>query len=258
MMPLPIFLAHKLARRLAAVRIEGLLRYLAPDGKTQVAVQYRDGQPARIHSVTMLTALGPKAPDAARLSDDLVHHVLGTVFAEEPITPDNQTRILINPPGAAVGGPEIHSGLTGRKTAIDTYGEYARHSGAALSGKDPNRIDRIAAYAARHAAKNVVAAGLAEECEVQLSYSIGLAQPVSVLVETFGTAHIPEEEIVARLNDVFDFRLAAIIAEYQLRNLPARLRGGFYGRLACYGQVGRLDIGLPWETTMKAAALRKT
>jgi S-adenosylmethionine synthetase len=257
MMPLPIWLAHKLARRLAAVRLQGRLRYLAPDGKTQVAVQYRDRRPHRIHSLSLLTACRrDTAPGSRVLRADMVREVIEAAFADEPIAPDHDTAILINPEGAAVGGPEIHAGLTGRKTAIDTYGEYARHSGAALSGKDPGRIDRVAAYAARHAAKNVVAAKLAEECEVQLSYAVGSARPVSVQVETFGTARLAEEEIVARLCRSFDFRLAGIIAAYQLRHMPTRHRGGFYGRLACYGQVGRMDVGLPWETTDKSALLR--
>jgi S-adenosylmethionine synthetase len=256
MMPLPIWLAHKLARRLAAVRLEARLRYLAPDGKTQVAIQYRRGRPHRVHSITILTALQRgRAPGAQQVRDDLVEHVIVPAFADEPIGPDNRTALFINPE-AVVGGPEIHAGLTGRKTAIDTYGEYARHSGAALSGKDPARIDRVAAYVARHAAKNVIAAGLAEECEVQLSYTIGLARPASIRIETFDTATLPEDEIVARLEGAFDFRPAGIIAAYQLRHMPARLHGRFYSRLGSYGQVGRMDIGLPWETTEKAAALR--
>ena len=257
MMPLPISLAHKLARRLAAVRLERRLSYLGPDGKTQVAIEYRNRRPHRIHSITILTALqGGRAPRPVEVYEDLVRHAIEPSFAGEPIGPDAQTALFINPEGAIAGGPEAHAGLTGRKTAIDTYGEYARHSGAALSGKDPTRIDRIAAYAARHAAKNVVAAGLAQECEVQLSYSIGLARPTSIQVETFGTAKISENEIAGRLESVFDFRLAGIIAAYQLRHMPARLRGGFYSKLAAYGQVGRMDIGLPWETTEQAAALR--
>lgn len=257
MMPLPIWLAHKLARRLSAVRLEGRLRYLAPDGKTQVAIQYRDRRPHRVHSITILTALqSSAAPGSEQVQDDLVRHVIAPAFSDEPFTPDSQTALFINPGGALVGGPEIHAGLTGRKTAIDTYGEYARHSGAALSGKDPARIDRIAAYVARHAAKNVVAAGLAEECEVQVSYSIGLARPASIQVETFGTAALAENEIVSRLERTFDFRLAGIIAAYQLRRMPALLGGRFYARLASYGHVGRMDVGLPWETIEKAGALR--
>src|SRR5262249_25960560 len=156
------------------------------------------------------------------------------------------------------GGPSVHSGLTGRKNAIDTYGEYSRHSGAALSGKDPTRIDRVGAYVARYAAKNVVAAGLAAECEVQLSYSLGLARPVSIQVETFGTGTIPDEEIRDLLTQKFDFRLAAILKQFNLRFLPSLVKGGFYRKLAAYGHVGRMDIGLPWEVTDRAALLRET
>jgi S-adenosylmethionine synthetase len=154
-----------------------------------------------------------------------------------------------------IGGPAIHSGLTGRKNAIDTYGEFARHSGAALSGKDPTRIDRVGAYAARYAAKNVVAAGLAAECEVQLSYSIGLARPVSIRAQTFGTGHVPDERITDLLAQHFDFRLGAIIKQFNLRHLPTIVKGGFYRKLAAYGHVGRMDIGLPWEVTDKISIL---
>jgi S-adenosylmethionine synthetase len=156
-----------------------------------------------------------------------------------------------------MGGPSVHAGLTGRKNAIDTYGEYSRHSGAALSGKDPTRIDRIGAYAARYAAKNVVAAGLADECEVQLSYSIGLARPVSIQVETFGTGKIPDEAITTLLEQHFDFRLVGIIRQFKLRVLPSLMQGGFYQKLAAYGHVGRMDMGLPWEVTDKAPLLQE-
>jgi len=183
--------------------------------------------------------------------------VVEPVFADEPLRPDGRTRIFINPDGLFHGGgPSMHSGLTGRKNAIDTYGEYSRHSGAALSGKDPLRIDRSGAYAARHAAKNVVAAGLAKECEVLLSYSIGLAEPVSIQVETFGTGTIPDDEITERLERFFDFRPAAILRQFNLRYLPAVVKGGFYRKLAAYGHVGRMDIGLPWELTDKAQLLK--
>jgi S-adenosylmethionine synthetase len=197
-------------------------------------------------------------PDLKRLQDDLREVIIDVIFQEEPIRPDEKTRIFINPDGPfIVGGPSVHSGLTGRKNAIDTYGEYSRHSGAALSGKDPTRIDRIGVYVARYAAKNVVAAGLATECEVQLSYSIGLSRPVSVQVETFGTGRIPDEEIAARLGQHCDFRLAGILRQFNLRHLPATVRGGFYRKLAAYGHMGRMDIGLPWEVTDKAAVLRE-
>jgi len=182
--------------------------------------------------------------------------VIEPVFRDEPVRPDADTRVYVNPEGPfEIGGPSVHAGLTGRKNAIDTYGEYARHSGAALSGKDPSRIDRTGAYAARYAAKNVVAAGLADECEVLLSYAIGQARPVSVQVETFGTGRVSDTEIGARLEAQFDFRPAAIVRAFNLRQLPTLTKGGFYRRLAAYGHVGRMDIGLPWERTDKTAVL---
>jgi S-adenosylmethionine synthetase len=258
LMPSPIWLAHKLARRIATVRLTRQLGYLAPDGKTQVAVEYRNRRPYRIHSVAVTAAIDPGgAPSRAVLEANLIDLVVKPAFEDELIRPDNGTRIFINPGGPFfTGGPEMHAGLTGRKNAIDTYGEYSRHSGAALSGKDPTRIDRVGAYAARYAAKNVVAAGLAEECELQLSYSIGMAQPVSLRVQTFGTGRISDEEIARRLRAAFEFRPAGIIAEFNLRRLPALFRGRFYSRLAAYGHVGRMDIGLPWERVDKTPRLR--
>ncbi len=260
LMPLPIWLAHKLARRLTSLRLQRILPYLAPDGKTQVGVEYRNGAPYRIHSIALIASQGQSpdqgGPDAKRLYDDLRQMVVDGVFADEEIKPDHNTRIFVNPDGPFItGGPSIHSGLTGRKNAIDTYGEYARHSGAALSGKDPMRIDRVGAYAARYAAKNVVAAGLADECEVQLSYSIGLSRPVSIQVETFGTERISPGEIGVRIIRSFDFRLAAILAQFNLRHLPSTVKGGFFRKLAAYGHMGRVDIGLPWERTDKAPML---
>jgi len=261
LMPLPIWLAHRLARKLTAVRLQKTLPYLAPDGKTQVGVEYKDGRPARIYSITIIASQNKAAeaggPDSVKLNDDIRDAVLQPVFQDENIRPDDRTRIFVNPEGAfLVGGPSVHSGLTGRKNAIDTYGEYSRHSGAALSGKDPSRIDRNGAYVARYAAKNVVAAGLATSCEVQLSYSIGLARPVSIQVETFGTGKLPDEKIADLLENIIDFRLAGIIRQFNLRFLPSTIKGGFYRKLAAYGQMGRMDIGLPWELTDKAAALK--
>lgn len=260
-MPLPIWLAHQLARRLTQVRVQNILPYLTPDGKTQVGVEYRDRRPYRIHSITIIASQYPPdysdSPDLKQLRQDIQATVIQPVFAQEIIKPDADTRIFINPDGALIiGGPTTHSGLTGRKNAIDTYGEYSRHSGAALSGKDPTRIDRVGAYAARYAAKNIVAAGLAEECEVQLSYSIGLARPVSIQVETFGTGKIPDEDIQTLLEKHFDFRLAGIIKQFNLRSLSSLIKGGFYKQLAAYGHVGRTDIGLvPWEQTDKVNLL---
>jgi S-adenosylmethionine synthetase len=259
LMPLPIWLAHKLARRLAEVRARGTLSYLAPDGKTQAAVEYRRGRPERIHGLTLVAALrgGRDLPDAGRLREDLMERVVEPVFNDEPLRPDRRSRIFINPGGPWVGGgPAMHSGLTGRKTGIDTYGEYARESHSALSGKDPARIDRIGTYAARYAAKNVVAAGLADECEVQLSYAIGLSRPVSVQVETFGTGRLADAEITARVERTVDFRLAGIVRRFDLRHRPAADPLGFYRRLAAYGHVGRTDLDLPWEATDRADDLR--
>ncbi len=257
-LPLPIWLAHKLARRLTSARIQKILPYLSQDGKTQVGVEFRNRVPHRIHSITVIASQNKHGgPDLKQLSDDVREAIIDNVFLDEVIVPDKNTRIFVNPDGPFItGGPSIHSGLTGRKNAIDTYGEYSRHSGAALSGKDPMRIDRVGAYAARYAAKNVIAAGLAEECEIQLSYSIGLSRPVSIQVETFGTGKLPDTVIADLVEKNFDFRLAGIVKQFSLRRLPAAIKGGFYRKLAVYGHVGRMDIGLPWELTDKAQLLK--
>jgi S-adenosylmethionine synthetase len=216
LMPLPIWLSHKLARKITSVRLKKTLPYLAPDGTTQVGVEFRDRKPYRIHSITVVASQNlPDLPDVKKLIDDIRETVIKPVFEDESIKPDEKTRIFINPDGPfIVGGPSSHSGLTGRKNAIDTYGEYSRHSGSALSGKDPSRIDRIGAYAARYAAKHIVAAGLADECEVQLSYSIGFSRPVSIHAQTFGTGRLPDADITAILEKCFDFRLAGIFLVY--------------------------------------------
>jgi S-adenosylmethionine synthetase len=208
--------------------------------------------------VTILaTQRDPASASSARLRSDIQELVVDPTFAEEPLGPDRGTRIDINPDGPVIGGgPAVHSGLTGRKTAVDTYGEFARHSGAALSGKDPSRIDRTGAYAARHAAKNVVAAGLARICELQLCYSVGLSRPVSVHVETFGTSVVDERDIEERITRAFDFRPAAITRDLQLRRLPCDQPDGFYVALGAYGHVGRTDIALPWEQTDRVDRLR--
>jgi S-adenosylmethionine synthetase len=257
MLPLPLWLAHKLARQLSSVRRNRGLSYLVPDGKAQVGVEFRKRRPDRIHSVTLVAGqYEPDTPNLSTFRDDLYSHVIVPAFSDEPIKPDDKTHIFINPEGALfTGGPSLHSGLTGRKNAIDTYGEYSRHSGAALSGKDPTRVDRVGAYAARYAAKNVVAAQLAKECEVQLSYSMGLARPVSIEVETFGTGEIPDDQIAALLKSNFDFRPAGIVRQFRLRYLPKKSADGVYQRLAAYGHVGRSDIELPWEITDRAASL---
>jgi S-adenosylmethionine synthetase len=260
LMPLPIFLAHKLARQVMAARQEKVIPYLSPDAKTQVGVEYRDRKPHRLHSLTLVVSASKEEADRIskdRLEKEVRQAVIEPTFAGEDIRPDDQTLIFINPlENLMVGGPSVHSGLTGRKNATDTYGEYARHSGNALSGKDPLRIDRIGAYAARHAAKNVVAAGLAEECEVQLSYSIGLSRPASVQVETFGTGRLSDDDLAGLVERTFDFRPAGILKNFNLRHLPAQHKGNFYRRLSVYGQVGRLDLALPWEATDRAEALR--
>ncbi|MFQ4141197.1 methionine adenosyltransferase [Chlorogloeopsis sp. ULAP02] len=259
--PLPIWLAHQLAKRLTTVRQEKILPYIRPDGKTQVGIEYRDRKPYRIHSISILASHNQQSEsnfvNVNKLQEEIKEIIIDYVLKDNECKPDEKTRILIDfDEPFSIGGPSVHSGLTGRKNAIDTYGGYSRHSGAALSGKDPTRIDRVGAYAARYAAKNVVAAGLAEECEVQLTYSIGVARPVSIQVETFGTGKIPDEEITKLLEKHFDFRLAGIIKKFNLRLLPTIVKGGFYRKLAVYGHVGRLDLGIvPWEETDMIPAL---
>jgi S-adenosylmethionine synthetase len=256
LMPLPICLAHHLAKRLAAVRSE--LDYLSPDGKTQVAVEYKDFRPHRIHGITLIACQRDrKHPTAAALETDLRERVITPVFAKLELKPDDRTRIAVNPDGPlAPGGPALHAGLTGRKTAVDGYGEFARSGGAAMSGKDPSRIDRVGAYAAHQAARHVIAAGLAQRCEVQICYSVGLSRPVSVIADTFGTGRLPDPELARRLERSFDFRPAGIVQRFGLRSLPARRDGVFYRNLAAYGQVGRDDLDLPWERLEQVEALR--
>jgi S-adenosylmethionine synthetase len=255
-MPLPIWLAHRLARQLFEVQRD--LDYLSPDGKVQVAVEYRDFKPARIDGVALVACQYSNAqPSASQLEADLRERVIKPAFKGLPLTPDDRTRIAINPDGPQVpGGPTLHAGLTGRKTAVDGYGEFARNSAAALSGKDPSRIDRVGSYAARYAARHVVAAGLADRCEIQLSYSIGLARPVSLILQTFGTGRVPDEKLAARVSEAFDFRPAAIVRDFGLRSLPTRRQGTFYRGLAAYGQVGREDLELPWERLDRIERLR--
>jgi S-adenosylmethionine synthetase len=256
LLPLPIWLAHRLARRLSAARLERRLPYLLPDGTTQVGVEFRDGKPRRIHSIALVTSHAASAPEVDELRRALQEQVIDDVFRNEKLRPDGDTQVFVNPDGPFVGGgPALHAGLTGRKTGIDCYGEYARHSESALSGKHPLRVDRVGAYAARYAAKNVVAAGLADECEVQLSYSIGIARPVSIQVETFGTGRIADDAIAGLLDKHFDFRVGGIVKQFSLRRLPQQVKGGFYRKLAAYGHVGRMDIGVPWEKTDRAALL---
>lgn len=260
LMPLPIWLAHKLARQIMTARLRGELAYLSPDAKTMVGIQYRNRRPHRIHNLTLILSTAGKQTKTIPLNsieEQIRGAIIEPAFVDEKIKPDKNTGIFINPlENLMVGGPAVHSGLTGRKNAVDTYGEYARHSGNAISGKDPLRIDRIGVYAARYAAKNVVAAGLAEECEVVLSYSIGLSRPASIQVETFGTGKIADDDLAALLERTFDFRLAGIMRDFNLRHMPSLHKGDFYNRLAAYGQVGRLDMELPWEQTDKAELLK--
>lgn len=264
LMPLPISLAHKLAFRLAEVRKEGLLTYLRPDGKSQVTVEYVDGKPSRIHTVLLSTQHDPSINGEtdnqkvqARIKKDLIEFVVDHVFAKETLKPDDNTKYLINPSGRfVIGGPQGDAGLTGRKIIVDTYGGYSRHGGGAFSGKDPTKVDRSAAYAARWVAKNIVAAGLAEKCEIELAYAIGVAEPISILVDTFGTSTITEEAIEDLVAKNFDLRPAAIINQFDLRNLPAKNGGKFYQKLAAYGHMGRVDFEVPWEATDKAQTLK--
>jgi S-adenosylmethionine synthetase len=257
-MPIPIVLANRVARGLTAARRRKAIEYLSPDCTVQVGVRYENAKPVCIQSVTVIAGVQQKDKfDQMLLREDLIKHVITPVFGDEPLGLDESTEIFVNPHGGfPKSGPAYHSGMTGRKSAADTYGGYARHSGAALSGKDPSRIDRIGVYAARHAAKNIVAAGLAEECEVQLSYSIGRAAPVSVQVETFGTGAIADSEIQKRLEKNFDFRVGAIIRDFNLRHLPAEQANGFYGKLPAHGHFANALLELPWERVDKADTLK--
>ncbi|MCP3868785.1 MAG: methionine adenosyltransferase [Gammaproteobacteria bacterium] len=257
LMPLPIWHANLLVKKLDSPQLRKTLPYLLPDGKSQVGIEYQNREPKRVHSITLVASQTEEsAADSERLRKDLIEHLVGPAFKNETFQPDDMTQIFINPEGPLIGGgPAVHSGLTGRKTGIDTYGEFARHSGAGLSGKDPMRIDRIGAYAARYAAKNVVAAGLARKCEVTLSYSIGSARPVSLRVRTFDTGVIDDQKLSERLVDIYDFRVAAIIRDLELQTRPSA-ETGFYQKLAVYGHMGRVDLNVPWEDTTKADALK--
>ena len=247
LMPMPISLAHKMAKRLTDVRKQGILSYLRPDGKTQVTVEYEGDKPVRVDTVVV----------SSQHSDDVTHEQIEKDIIEnviKPIVPaellDENTKIFVNPTGKfVIGGPNGDSGLTGRKIIVDTYGGYAKHGGGAFSGKDPTKVDRSAAYAARYVAKNIVAAGLADKCEIQLAYAIGVAKPVSILIDTFGTEKIPVAEIEERVNKVFDLRPAAIIENLGLRN-------PIYRKTSAYGHFGRTDVEFPWEKCDKVDELK--
>ena len=266
LMPLPISLAHRLARRLAEVRHNGSLGYLLPDGKTQVSVVYENDQPVAIDTILISTqhtseidGISEEKALRERISADLWQHVVEPATADLSLKPSKDgTRFLVNPTGKfVVGGPQGDAGLTGRKIIVDTYGGYARHGGGAFSGKDPTKVDRSAAYAARYVAKALVAAGLARKAEVQLSYAIGVAKPVSILVESFGTGVISNADLTALVQEHFDLRPGAIIETFGLRQLPQQRGGRFYQDVAAYGHFGRSDLNLPWENVDTMAATLK-
>ena len=247
LMPLPISLAHKLAKRLTAVRKDGTLGYLRPDGKSQVTVEYEDGKPVRVDAVVISSQHSPDVSQE-QLHEDIKREVVEKVIPAELL--DENTKYYINPTGRfVVGGPQGDSGLTGRKIIVDTYGGYARHGGGAFSGKDPSKVDRSAAYAARWVAKNIVAAGLATKCEVELAYAIGVARPVSIMVDTFGTGMVADDKIEAAVEKVFDLTPAGIIRDLDLRK-------PIYRQLAAYGHMGREDLGVKWENTDRVDALK--
>lgn len=247
LMPMPIYLAHALTRRMAVVRKNGMISYLGPDGKAQVSVEYEDDKPVRVDTVVISTQHLPEVAHDT-IEKDMIEQVIRVVIPETLI--DEHTKYLVNPTGRfVIGGPQGDTGLTGRKIVVDTYGGFARHGGGAFSGKDPTKVDRSAAYAARYVAKNIVAAGIAHRCEIQIAYAIGVAQPVSISVDTFGTGTIPEEQILHLITKYFDLRPSSIINGLGLRK-------PIYKPTAAYGHFGRKDLQLPWEWTDKAAVLR--
>ena len=247
LMPLPISLAHKLAKRLTLVRKDGTLSYLRPDGKTQVTVKYEDDKPVFVDTVVVSSQHSADV-SLDKIREDVIKYVITPIIPAELIS--EETKIFVNPTGRfVVGGPMGDTGLTGRKIIVDTYGGYSRHGGGAFSGKDPTKVDRSAAYAARYVAKNIVAAGIAKKCEIELAYAIGVAKPVSVMVDTFGTGVVSDNEIEKAVNRVFDLRPSAIIRDLELRR-------PIYRQLAAYGHMGREDLSVNWEKTDKIDALK--
>ncbi len=265
LMPMPIAIAHRIARRLSHARKSGQLPYLRPDGKTQVTVIYDKGVPVGIDTILVSTqhtpeidGVGDNTKVQARIRQDVWEQVVEPVFADLSVKPNQNTRFLVNPTGKfVIGGPQGDSGLTGRKIIVDTYGGYARHGGGAFSGKDPTKVDRSAAYACRYVAKNIVSAGLAQKCELQVSYAIGVARPTSLTIETFGTGKISDEKLLDLVRAEFDLRPAAIIKQFGLCDLPSKRNGRFYQDVAAYGHLGRTDLDLPWEKTDRADSIAK-
>jgi S-adenosylmethionine synthetase len=265
-MPIAITLAHEIMKKLADVRKNhSEVTYLRPDSKSQVTVEYRDGVAARIDTIVVSTQHDPVVrgeEDNKKVQEiiakDIQKYVLDEIISKSPIKTDANTTYFFNPSGRfVVGGPQGDAGLTGRKIIVDTYGGYARHGGGAFSGKDPTKVDRSAAYAARHAAKNIVAAGIADQCEIQISYAIGVANPTSIYVNTFGTSEYSDEVIIGLVQKVFDFRPQKIIENFNLQNLPKERGGRFYQDVAKYGHFGRKDLDLPWEKLDKVEELKK-
>lgn len=266
LMPLAITLSHQIVQKLAEVRKnDAEVDYLRPDSKSQVTLEYKDGKAVRVDTVLVstqhfATVKGEKEDNAkvqATIAQDVKTKVVDEVFKNYDLKPDESTKFLFNPSGRfIIGGPQGDAGLTGRKIIVDTYGGYARHGGGAFSGKDPTKVDRSAAYAARHAAKNVVAAGLAAKCEIQLSYAIGVAKPTSIHVDTFGTGKISDDEIIEAVKNIFDFRPYSIIKNFELREMPGKRDGRFYQNVAAYGHFGRPELDLPWERLDKVEELK--
>ncbi|MBI1858190.1 MAG: methionine adenosyltransferase [Candidatus Melainabacteria bacterium] len=266
LMPLPISLAQRLALKLSEVRKKGILSYLRPDGKTQVTIEYDEkGSPKRVDTLVISTQHDSKIDGKTDnesihkiIDGDIKRHVIKPILDVLDIPTDKDTKYFINPSGRfVIGGPQGDAGLTGRKIIVDTYGGYARHGGGAFSGKDPTKVDRSASYAARYIAKNIVAAGLATQCEVQVSYAIGVAKPISISVSSFGTGKIKDEVLGDIVNKVFDLRPYAIIQKFNMQNLPKLNSGVFYRRIAAYGHFGRVDLKLPWEELDKVNELKK-